>query len=457
MYRKLVLAAGAILAGLVGPGWGQAPIQPSFEHPTQTETPRSGLRIHSATVYTGYVSTALPNSYYNYLSGAVPVGPDLQSGGAVSIRWTRYKPWSSMLLNYEPSFDSLAQHSEWNAFNHSLTFTGNRRWERWDFSANASGRAYSLNQYLFAPTALSTLTGTRGSFEDLAGAVMSGRYTNDQLASMLTGSPPQQSPADMLLFGNRVLSGSVSAALSYRWNTRKSLRIAAGSSRSQYLRNGNSQWATMGMLNNTTTGNVSVGYSFSLTPSTDFGLEAMGSRNASNLQDGYLTSIAASVGRKFGRRWFVQGRGGPAIYTSVRSSYRYYKPPEGLQYVAGGNLGYTTASHSFVAHFDRSPADPYGIGAGYTISSGGSWAWQRPTRPWALSASVSQQRMRAALYQQIDGWLNSVVFSRMLSRQVIMQISYSYLSNSGMYLGSARDITLHAVQVAFLWARDGGK
>ena len=43
----------------------------------------------------------------------------------------------------------------------------------------------------------------------------------------------------------------------------------------------------------------------------------------------------------------------------------------------------------FASRVDRMPANSYGVGSGYTLSSGGAWQWQRPGSRWQLSAKRS--------------------------------------------------------------------
>ncbi len=59
--------------------------------------------------------------------------------------------------------------------------------------------------------------------------------------------------------------------------------------------------------------------------------------------------------------------------------------------------------------------------------------------------------MKGGWVQQLDGWIGTVSVLRMLNRHSAVQVSYSYLHNSGTYLGSARDISVQAIQLAIIW------
>lgn len=412
------------------------------------QAPRNGLHVYRVTAYTGYTSLGLPNTDFNYLTGVVPQGADIQMGGAISMGWRQFGPRGRISLTYDPSYSGLLRHSEWNALNHSLSFNAGRRLgRRWDLTFAAAGDASSMYQFLFAPSALSNVAAVPASFQDLSSAMLSGRFTNDQLASVLTGAPGLDTPGRTVLYGNRVLTASGSTTVSYTPSARFSLRFGASASRIQYLNDGNAAAGALALLPRTVGGNASVGFSYSVTPRTEFGVDASANRTSSVLQDSYRTMAVASFGRRVGRQWFVQGRGGPAWVTVVRQTYPL---PRGLQYAAGGNLGFRTATQTLLATADRTPTDTYGTSAAYTLSAGGTWQQHRPGSSWTFSGSARQQRMRGTYYN-LDGWLVGGSVSKTLSRQTSVQITYTYLNNSGDFLGAARDIDMHAVQLAVIW------
>jgi hypothetical protein len=309
-----------------------------------------------------------------------------------------------------------------------------------------------MYQFLFAPSALSNIAAVPASFQDLSSAMLSGRFTNDQLASVLTGAPGLDAPGRTVLYGNRVLNASGSTTLSYTHSARLSLRFGASASRIQYLNDGNAAGSAgaQALIPRTMGGNASVGFSYSLTPRTEFGVDTSASRTSSVLQDSYTTMAVASLGTRIGRQWFVQGRGGPAWVTVLRQTYPL---PRGIQYAAGGSLGYRTATQTLLATADRTPMDTYGTSAGYTLSAGGTWQRHRPGSSWTFSSSARQQRMRGTY--SLDGWLVTGSVSRALSRQAAIQVTYTYLNNSGDFQGATQDIEMHAVQFAVIWRERG--
>jgi len=440
-WRIGIIAPFIFLLG-AQPGWTQIA--------GEQETRRDGLHLYGVTAYTGYTSLGLPNYNYNYLLGTVPAGSDMQFGGAISVGLGRFRPGSSFSLVYDSSYDGLARHSEWNALNHALMLSAGRRFgRRWDLHFSAVGTASSMYQYLFAPSTLSTVAAVPASFDDLASAVLAGRFTNEQLASALTGAPVMESPDRTALYGERVLNVSSAITASYSRSDRFTVRFSGSAWRSQYLNVGNeSTTGIQAALQRTTDGNADVGFSYAITPRTDFGIDAGANRSISVFQDTYTGTVLASIGRKIGRRWLLTGRAGPAWLHPVRQAYQVSR---GTQVAGGGSFGYKTYSQSILATVDRSAADMYGTMAGYTLSTGGAWLWHHPGSQWSLSSSVRQQRMRGTIYEDLDGWMVSASIYRELGLQTGVQITYTYLNDSGTFLGATSAIAVHSVRVAFLW------
>jgi hypothetical protein len=452
-WRTAALAVIVVAAGQAQ----VQPAQPAAETAGPARSQRGGWHLYSATAYTGYMSLALPDANFNYLMGAVPLGSDIQAGGSLSLGWTRFGRESSVELTYDPSYTGMVRHTEWNALNHALTFRSSKRvGNKWNLAFSAAGSANNMNQFLFTPTALSNVAAVPATIAELAGAMLAGQMTNPQLASVLTGASVLDAPTRAVIYGNRVLSTSATTSVSYEHSRRLSLHFAAGASRNQYLNDGQDPESAryVALVPRTTGVNASAGFSYSLTPRTDFGLEASGNRTVSSLQDMYRTNVLASLGRRLGRRWLVQGRGGAAWITSLRETYQV---PQGAQYLTGGTIGYRTAAHSFMATADRTPMDNYGVGAGYTLSAGGTWRWHRVGSAWEVSSSVRQQRMHGTVTLGLDGWMCTGGVARTLGRQMAAQLTYSYLNNTGTYLGAARDIEVHAVQLAIGWREEAAR
>ena len=104
-----------------------------------------------------------------------------------------------------------------------------------------------------------------------------------------------------------------------------------------------------------------------------------------------------------------------------------------------------------MATVDRLPANSYGLGTGYTLSSGGAWQWQRPGSGWQVSANFREQVIRSSSLQNLNGYMLGGTLYRVLSRRTGLQLSYSYMDNTGSYGVGARNLKVNSLQAAVVW------
>ena len=168
----------------------------------------------------------------------------------------------------------------------------------------------------------------------------------------------------------------------------------------------------------------------------------------SSLVDADITRATASVGRRIGVHWFVQGKGGAAAVSPI---HEITQVSESAQLVANGSLGYRLISQTFIATFDRTPSISYGIGSGNTTAVGGAWQWRPLGRTWSLSANIRQQTIRETSSGSLTGWLGSGTLFKAVSRRVGIQFAYSYLNNTGTSIAGLRNLKVQTVQTALVW------
>ena len=168
------------------------------------------------------------------------------------------------------------------------------------------------------------------------------------------------------------------------------------------------------LLNSSTSGNVGVGVSYSLSPRTQIGAEVSRSRSISRIMDMYSTAATVSVGRIMSRRWFAQFRAGAGIVTPVRRFAQIYQGP---QFVGGGALGFKTNRHTIMASYDRVRSDPYGLGAESTSSVSAAWSW-RSRGDWSASAGGGHLQTSGSRFGQTDSWRARATLSKELTRQL---------------------------------------
>jgi hypothetical protein len=173
----------------------------------------------------------------------------------------------------------------------------------------------------------------------------------------------------------------------------------------------------------TTSGSVSLGWGYSLSPRTHIGIDVSTSRTFSRLVDGYTAQGAFSIGRTMSEHWFVQGRVGAGVTTYTRQTVA---TPSNPPYTAGGSIGYKVRSHTLIASFDRSLADTYGLGSTSTDSAMAGWSWKAPGSLWSLSANYGYQRLNGGVEQGNDSWRATGGIARALSQHVFVSLQYAY-------------------------------
>lgn len=444
--RPRCSAAVAVMAALLGAG--PAAAQQAAQPEAGIETGRDGWQLFSASAYSGYIHMAEPGTLASV--PGLPLGSDDQYGAALTVGWERFRKRSSFSLTYTPSYYGLVRNSGWDSLNHSLSLRATKTFaSRWDAAFSVSGGVRSLSGFLFAPTALANAVAAPGSAASLANAVLAGSYSNEQLAAALGGAPGLESPLTAELYSERTLNGSLSASLTYRSSPRFSVSFSGLGSRTQALNSGEPAGAaSVALVPQMTMGSFGVSLSYAMSRQTNFTVDATESRTQASYMDAYLTQATASLGRRVGMHWFMQGGGGAAGIRPVRTTAESYA---NTQPVAHASIGYRLYSQSFMATVDRLPASSYGLGTGYTLSSGGAWQWQHPGSSWDLSASFREQIIRGSLLQNLNGYMLGATLFKTLSRRTGFQLSYSYMDNTGTYIAGARNIKVHALQASVVW------
>jgi hypothetical protein len=388
---------------------------------------RGGLHLYGVSVYSSYNSSPIPFTTFQQPQGQ-SLGYEVAYGASLSAGWSHPTPRSSISVTYSLGYSGRVRYSDWNSFNHDLGLTASRKLSaKWDGHVAASGAIRNIEQYLFSPTILGAIVSTPTSFDDLASAIVAGKYTDSQLASLLTGVPLTVSPAQTFLFGHRVLLAAMQAGVTFSESQRLTFNFGTSVSRAQQLNSGQSSLEDPPvLLKHATSGGASVGMSYSLSPRTQVGVEVSTHHVFSNVTSTYGTTISASIGHTIGRRWFVTGHGGTAFVTRVRDAAGPAPPPH---YVLGGSVGVKFSRHTFMASHDRSISDLYGLGVSYTMTTSGAWNW-RMGAGWSLSCSAGYQSMAGAALARVKGMRATVGTGHALSRMFAVSFGASYMENA---------------------------
>jgi len=422
---------------------------PNQFNPLSASSP--GFHLYGVSVFSGYYTQGVPFG----VSVPVAVQPidasyDVSVGASATFGWNRSGERSTVSITYSPSYFGSFRHSQYDTLGHSFSAVANRRLTtNWSVSASAAGTLSNLEQSFFAPTALSTVTAIPSTFDDLAAAILAGNFTNSQLASILTATPASQSPAQASLYGSRILNMAFGSTLSYTKSQRSSFQIGVAGARYQSLNApANSNVNNNYLLPHSTSGSISLGWSYSMTPRTNFSASVLSSRSFSNLQDGYGTSMNFAVGRTMSRRWFLQGGIGAGMLLYARHTF---PAPHAAQYLATGRVGFKTFAHTFLVAYNRTLGDPYAAGSGSTSGLVGSWTWKPPGSGWSVFSSGAYQRLSNPGLQNPSNWQGSAGVARALNAHMFMSAQYGYFKYPyALFSGSG--LSQQGVSMALTWS-----
>ena len=442
--------AFAVLAGMTA-AFAQAPM----DSPALSR--RGGIQLHSLATHAGYSSQAFPLDGGSVLRDA-DLGWDLDVGARATFGWNRFGRQNNFSLTYTPSYTARARYSEWNTVNHALTLTAGRKaGHRWSLNLAASAMAGDLENYLFTPTVFGRVAEIPATFDELANAILAGKFTNDQLASILTGAPVLESPARVTLYGDRVLSASLRTGFSYAPTARWTWFGGLSGGRYQHL----GDRGTTGLnprypyaVDRTTTAGADAGFSYAVSPRTQLGFQASGQRTFSTFLDGYSSTAALSLGRTLSRRWFVQLQGGAGKNILLRNIYQY---SDRVQPIGGLTLGMRTSSHTLLLSHERGLAEGYTGSAGANDVSNAAWNWRRRGQAWGLHARLGRHRLEGSGFLEVSGigainaWLGGAGVTRTLSRTLSLQTDYAYITNTARLAGAPYQLKMHHARVTMMW------
>jgi hypothetical protein len=415
--------------------------------------PNAGFQLYNVQGFAGWESVLNPQG--GFLPSNQGLGADEMLGGAASAGWSRHGQKTNLSITYTLSYDGYIHYSSLNALNHNLVINGSRRLSpKWTLGFSAAAAISTYDQMLFDPTVFSSVAAAPGTFDDLASAVLAGKYNNDQLASLLTGAPVLESPARTVFFGDRLFTSSASTSLSYAHSQRLSISFMASGNRMEHLNGGDQPNSSqeLYLIPSAIEASAAVSVNYSLTPRTQVGVNLMGTRGFSDFDQAYTSSATAFIGRTMGRRWFAQARAGGGLVTQISSQY---PSSGGATPVYGATLGYKTYAHSFLASYDRTVGQSYGVGAADTTTYNAAWRWSRPGRSWGLTSNYMRQQFTGGGFGDVTGWRAAFGVTRQMGQHAVLETAYTYAayySNSSL---APYNSTQNAVRVTVEWIPQG--
>jgi len=409
-----------------------------------------GLHLYGASVFSGYSTSVYPqggfasfgNSQFNALGG------DTDYGASFAAGWRHSGPRTSLSVGYTGTYSGNAHYTQLNGFNQSLNVNLSRTIRgKWTANLSASGGYNTTTQFLYEASSLSVLAQLPMTFDDLAAAFAIGQFSSAQAASMLTGAPLIESPVRNLLTGDRILSYSAQAGLSYAHSSR--LRFHFGSVSAV----GQSWHGSKGALqadstprNLGATGGLGMSYALSSRTSVNFDVDE--SQSTNRYQTAYVTSARASLGRKMGLHWFLTVSGGAAFNRITQQTYGTAGP---RTMIGGASLGYQASTYTLLGTYERTASDGSGIGVGTITNYRGAWSWHPRGSSWSWFAGFSRQQMRNTGFASLTGSQISTGLSRRLSFTTSMMAEYVYSDTDGTYLGKPGRFSVQSARIVVSW------
>ena len=438
----------SLFTGLASPlAFAQGPSLSDL-NPLSTTSP--GVHLYSVYGYTGYFST--PMAYTGGIA-SVPLSSTMGYGAGASVGWNYLREGSGISITYSPSYNGFVQYPKLNAVNHALTITTHKRQKvgtKWQTNFSLVAAYTTLTQFLFNQNGLANIVATPSTFDDLANGIVSGQYSNDQIAALLTGASLPSSPAEIALFGDRAFTAGAQMSVSYAYSTRLSFNASISGNRFQALP-GNNSGNVPYLFNSSTTATGTLGMSYSLSPRMQIGVQASSSRIFSPFEDMYMTSGTLTFGRILSQRWFTQLHAGVSTLTPVGRSGQIN---EGPQAVGGGGLGFKTLSNTFMLSYERMQADAYGFGAESTSGANAAWNW-RAGGGWSASMSAGYLQMTGSSLGRATSWVGRANLSHMLTSQIGLNFGFSYMSEKGRFAAALPYSDMYGATVSVFWAPGG--
>ena len=365
------------------------------------------------------------------------MGSNIPVGATATFGYNRLGQRNDLSITYAPSYTRIIGYSGLDTSTHSLSVNWRRSLNpRWTYTSFVTGNLSILNESLVSTPAPPVIQATTGQ--------------------ALLGPAIGDTTPVTLFYGQRFLTASIQNSLAYTYSPRLTFHVGLSGTRIQSLPDGamaaNRQYTSL--VSRTTTGTGSMGLAYSLSPRTQVGFDTGTSRTFSSFQDAYVTTFNGTVGHSAGRHWSMQVQGGTGLINPIRQTYA--SQGKGLQYLAGGNVGYKTYAHTFTVSVNRSASDAYGLGSSATLSSVATWTYSRPGTSWWLTSSFQEQWMTGSVYGGLDTKHISMDFGRMLGRQMAAVVQYAYGTYTGATAGPLGHLDQQVVRLSFSWVPGAG-
>lgn len=454
----------------VGTSWGQDRQPPDRAEPSGG-IPRLGLpdrlglglQIESVRIWNGYSSNAVPfNAGLRSLVGSPDFSaPGMEYGGDLTLSWRRAKPRSGLSVVYQPSFVGRTQFSEWNSLNHFLVVDGTRRVSpKLNLNLQSTATLFGFEQFFFDSPVLRSVDAPPGSFSDLVGRAEEGAFSDQEIASLLTGSPVVESPGGQDLSLTRTFSMDVSFSAQYRKSPRLTVQLGASANEFRFI-SGREVGGTgddRSFFDGGRSVSVTADVAYQASHKTLVGSTVAVTRTNNRLVGRVdYASTLGRVRRQLTRTW----QGGVEIGAgTARINGLGGAGQTGGTWLGGGDLARNGRNHSVQVSIRKDVGDPYALGAASTVATRAMWGWTLPGRQWYAHTELNRSSSRIRRLQltnlpELVLWTYRTGVTRRLNRHTLARTEYFYGSYSSQIVGLFGNLNRHSVVVSLLLTPQG--
>lgn len=444
IVKILVLWAAGTTAWSQTPFESQGAVDPlAFDH-----SELEGIRLYSVYAFLGYSDYQLPQTN---TSNAL-TNTHTKYGISGSAGWQRFHGNTNFSIRYTGSYNGDAQQSSLNSLNHAVALTFSRRlWNRWVVDLSGTGQYVSIEQFVFQPSTLGSVSQTPATFDDLAAAMSVGQFTTPQGGLLLTNYTATTTPSTAVLLGSNILIYALHTGLTYEHSSRLSFRLGGFALGGERRAGGDTIPGVQlnYVMPRTIGGDLTASLSYLLSPRTEVELSVAENYMTTVFQRSFGTNATVGLGRKMGRHWFLRGYGGGYFVENLQQATG---TPMTRQIIGGGAVGFQTHSNTLLGSYNRSGYDLNAAAVGSNTIISGAWNWHQPRRSWGLHATYSRTETSNTGFANVSGWQAMVGFSQRILDNILMQATYSHLRSRGVYATLANNVTVDALRLTIGWS-----
>jgi hypothetical protein len=432
---------------------------PGFSQAADLISVIPGLRLESATISAGYSSNSLPRGFQSSNAGSFGngLGADYDLGVSAALGYSHVGRHSMIRANYSPSHMQRSNIPEWSTTDHRVSLsTSYDLSPRWTFNATGRAGQTGQEQLWFNAPKLRNVSTASTDLVGLLNRLQAGEITDDEFASILTGSPVVDDPGGRVNDLDRVLSTGVTTGLSYAHSRRITLTFG-GSASTFRLLNGTARddQPNVLYLSSSRQANANIGVSYKMSSRTQISASQVSSLSNSSYARSISHSPTISINQRMSRNWNYQLGAGVGSIRFMETSLAGLPNETSSTWTANGSLNYTKEGHMVSLTANRYIGDQLGTGSLSTSAAGLNWAWQSHRSPWGGTAGLGFSRSNygsnAILARRISSDLYNAGITRRMTPSTTLRSDYFYGLFDSPYAGLVTNSSLHRVQMSLVW------